>query len=224
MMAQPQSSAKMLSGAFTVMGLGLVWVAVATSWPTQEELTAVDVPVATVSDAARSVTASPSPPALDLTIPTSPPLPADAPSSVAPEPNRSHAVQSVGQKRESVVSPASETPAMGSSNSNAQQVARLKCEAEIEQLCPDGAGRIPCLQKRAPQLPPLCRQFARERFVKWKEDRSRSMAACEADVKRFCSMVRPGGGQILQCLQEHAQDLSDPCYQTVPKGKLLFRQ
>lgn len=223
-MAQPQSSAKMLSGALTVVGLGLVWVAVATNWPTQEELTAVDVSVATVNAAARPPAALPPPPALDLRIPTSPPLPADAPSSVAPESNRSSAVQPAGLEREPVVAPTPDTPAMAPLNGNAQQVARLKCEAEIEQLCPDSAGRGQCLQHRAQQLPPLCQQHVRERFVKWKEDRSRSNAACEADTKRFCSMVRPGGGQIIQCLQEHAQDVSDRCYQTLPKGKLLFRQ
>ncbi len=223
-MAKPQSSAKMLSGAFTVMGLGLVWVAVATNWPTQEELTAVDAPVATVNAAARPTAAPLPPPALDLRIPTSPPLPADAPSSVAPKSNRSSAVQSAGQERELLVAPKPDTPATTPLNANTQQVARLKCEAEIEQLCPDSAGRGQCLQHRAQQLPPFCQEHVRERFVKWKEERARSIAACEADLKRFCSTVRPGGGKIIQCLQEHTQDVSDRCYQTLPKGQLLFRQ
>ncbi len=218
-MAQSQSSAKMLSGALTVVGLGLVWIAVATNWPSQEEFTTVDVPVTAVSAAA-----PPPPPALDLTIPTSPPLPADAPPSVALEPNRSNAFQPLGQERERTVVPAPDTLVTAPVNGQAQQVARLKCEAEIEQLCPDGAGRVQCLQQRVQQLAPLCQQHVRERFVKWKEDRSRLVVACESDTKRFCSTVKVGGGQILQCLQEHAQDVSDQCYQTLPKGKLLFRQ
>jgi hypothetical protein len=47
-------------------------------------------------------------------------------------------------------------------------------------------------------------------------------AACQADIKRFCSK-RPGAG-ALQCLQQHAQELSDGCYERLPKGTLYFKQ
>jgi hypothetical protein len=106
------------------------------------------------------------------------------------------------------------------------EVAKLRCEAEIEQLCPDsldGSGRTRCLEQRAKQLSPLCQSQVRERFVKWKEDRSRLIAACDEDVKRFCGAVKPGNGQILQCLQSHAPEVSDRCYETLPKGTLYFK-
>jgi hypothetical protein len=107
------------------------------------------------------------------------------------------------------------------------QVLRLKCEAEIEQLCPDsveGHDRARCLERRAKDLPSPCQNQLRERFVKWKEDRNRTVAACKEDVRRLCATLKPGDGRIMQCLQEHAQEVSDRCYQTLPKGTLLFRQ
>jgi hypothetical protein len=43
--------------------------------------------------------------------------------------------------------------------------------------------------------------------------------ACEADVKQFCSNVTPGGGRILQCLEEHAKEVSSQCSQILEKRK-----
>jgi len=78
-----------------------------------------------------------------------------------------------------------------------------------------------CLEQRVKQLQPLCQSQMHERFVKWREDRSRLIAACDDDAKRFCRAVKPGNGQILQCLQLHAQEVSDRCYQTLPKGTAM---
>ncbi|MBS0170183.1 MAG: cysteine rich repeat-containing protein [Nitrospira sp.] len=39
--------------------------------------------------------------------------------------------------------------------------------------------------------------------------------ACAEDVKRLCAGVKPGEGRIVQCLKEHAQDLSSTCAQTM---------
>jgi hypothetical protein len=41
--------------------------------------------------------------------------------------------------------------------------------------------------------------------------------ACAADVKQFCPNVKPGGGRILQCLEEHFKEVSDGCYQMLEK-------
>jgi len=210
-MAQQQSSSRIIAGAITILGLGLVWVAVAINFPSQEELSSAALPAATRQAAGPTFPLS-APPTLDLTIPTSPPLSSEAAMS-RPNDDRS---------RDSSV----EAPIVTRLDPRALQVARLKCEADIEQLCPDspdGSARTRCLQQRAKQLPPLCQSQLHERFVKWKEDRSRLMAACDVDVKQFCRAVEPGSGQILQCLQAHGQEVSDRCYQTFPKGAFFFK-
>lgn len=35
--------------------------------------------------------------------------------------------------------------------------------------------------------------------------------ACAEDVKKFCPDVKPGEGRILQCLEQHAKDVSENC-------------
>jgi hypothetical protein len=210
-MAQQQSSSSIIAGAITILGLGLVWVTVTTNFPSQEELSSAAVPTET-RQVVRPLSPLPEPPPLDLTIPSSPPLPSEAAMS-RPDDDRS---------RDSSF----EAPVLTRLESRALQASHLKCEAEIEQLCPespDGSARRRCLEQRAKQLPPLCQSQLHERFVKWKEDRSRLMAACDEDVKRFCRAVKPGTGQILQCLQSHAQEVSDRCYQTLPKGRVYFK-
>ena len=210
-MAQQQSSSGIIAGAITILGLGLVWVAVATNFPSQEELSSAAVPAETRQAAGLSSPLS-EPPALDLTIPTSLPLPSEVASTRSDD----------DRSRDSSV----ELPVVTRLDPRALQASRLKCEAEIEQLCPDspdGSVRTRCLQQRAKRLPPLCQSQLHERFVKWKEDRSRLMAACDQDAKRFCRAVKPGNGQILQCLQSNAQEVSDRCYQALPKDTFFFK-
>jgi hypothetical protein len=210
-MAEQTSSSSTIAGAITIVGLGLVWVIVAGNFPSQEELFPT-VPPAEARQVGRPLPSLSVPPTLDLTIPTSPPLPSEA-VLASPGDDR---------LRDSNI----ETPIVTRLDSRALQAGRLKCEADIEQLCPDspdGAMRSRCLQQRATQLPPLCQRQLQQQFVKWKEDRSRVMEACDEDVKRFCRAMKPGGGQILQCLQSHGQEVSDRCYQTLPKGTLFFK-
>ena len=210
-MAQQQSSNGIIAGTITILGLGLVWVTVAINFPSQVELSSAELPAQTRQSAGSSSPLA-VPPTLDLTIPTSPPLPSEA-AMPMPDDDRS---------RDASV----EAPIVTGLNPRALQASRLKCEAEIEQLCPDspdGSARTSCLKQRAKQLPPLCQSQLHERFVKWKEDRSRVIAACGEDVKRFCRAVNPGSGEILQCLQSHDQQVSDRCYQTLPKGTLYFK-
>jgi Cysteine rich repeat len=201
-MAQQQAPVRILAGAFTFLGLGLVWMAIVSSLPSQQELSASEplprtVPVTTLKPVPE--------PTLDLSIPGVPAAPPVL------EPSQS-TVASSAQAR---------------LDPHAAQVAKLRCEAEAEQLCPDlpeGPGRARCLEKRMHQLPASCQLQLRERFVKWKEERSRLMAACAVEMKRFCSGAKPGGGHVLQCLQAHARELTDRCYETLPKGTVYFKQ
>jgi hypothetical protein len=41
--------------------------------------------------------------------------------------------------------------------------------------------------------------------------------ACEADIKQFCQNVKPGGGRIIQCLENHSKEVSDGCYGVLEK-------
>ncbi len=210
-MAQQQSSSGIIAGALTLLGLALVWATVAANFPSEEELSAAAMPPET-RQAALSPSPMSEPSALDLTIPTSPPLPSEA-AVPRPEDDRSRDISV-------------DAPVVTRLDPNTLQATKLKCEADIEQLCPDsldGSARTRCLKQRAKQLPPLCQNQLHERFVKWKEDRNRLMAACDDDVKRFCRTIKPGSGQILQCLQSHDQEVTDRCYQTLPKGTLFFK-
>jgi hypothetical protein len=210
-MAQQPSSSSPMSGIVTILGLGLVWVMVATHFPSEEELSSAELSTETRQVAVPS-SALPVPPTLDLTIPTSPPLSSEA--------------AMVRSEDERLPNTHVDGPLVTRLDPSALQATRLKCEAEIEQLCPeslDGSGRARCLKQRAKQLPPPCQTQLYERFVKWKEDRSRLIAACRVDVKLFCKTVKPGSGEILQCLQSHAQEVSDQCYQTLPKDTFFFK-
>lgn len=35
--------------------------------------------------------------------------------------------------------------------------------------------------------------------------------ACQADFQKFCADVQPGGGARMQCMRQHAAELSDAC-------------
>lgn len=208
-MVQQRSSGGMYSWLVTTIGLGLVWGVIVTSFPSQQELTAIDPPRAAAAPASPPVPV----PTLDLTIPTSPPL--------------SSQDQSVVQQ--------GGAPAQGSQadiptqtvlDSRSQQVVKLKCEAEIQNVCPassDGPAHRQCIEQRMSQLALPCQHLIQKRFVKWREERTRLIAACQDDMRRYCTSMTPGSGSLVQCLQEHAQDVSDRCYQTLPKGALYFK-
>lgn len=42
---------------------------------------------------------------------------------------------------------------------------------------------------------------------------------CAQDVQQFCSDVPKGEGRIMNCLKEHAADLSAECQQSMDNGK-----
>jgi Cysteine rich repeat len=47
------------------------------------------------------------------------------------------------------------------------------------------------------------------------------MQICRADYDRLCSGVQPGGGRILACLQNHLNQLSTACAQSMPRAEAL---
>ena len=100
----------------------------------------------------------------------------------------------------------------------------LKCEAEISTACPEGTieERRHCMQTVLRQLSGPCQQRAREHLVRMKANLQQIRSACEVDVRRFCRDVPIGGGAVVQCLETNAQEVSDQCFQALPKkGRLL---
>jgi hypothetical protein len=107
----------------------------------------------------------------------------------------------------------------------AKEIAEVKCEAEVQQYCPDspeGEDRRRCVVQRLKRLDAPCQQIVQQRLVRWREAEGYKHT-CIEDMKRVCPTVQPGDGRILQCLQEHEQDLSEGCYQSLPKGRLHLR-
>lgn len=44
---------------------------------------------------------------------------------------------------------------------------------------------------------------------------------CRADYRRYCKDLEPGGGRILSCLQTHSAELTDTCYEAMPRAEAL---
>jgi hypothetical protein len=193
-------SGKSITILVTVGGLSLVWAIVWANLPSKEELLSAQ----SGSSSVESLRV----PALDLAIPGvfAPP----ATTSVK-----------AGQAAPVATLGGLSVPR----DSRARKIAEVKCDAEIQQYCPDslaGEDRRRCAMQRFKQLDASCRQIVQERLARWKEVDGYK-AACVVDVKRFCRTVSAGDGRVLQCLQEHEQDLSEGCYQSLPKGRLQTR-
>lgn len=45
------------------------------------------------------------------------------------------------------------------------------------------------------------------------------MQACQADLKKLCQGVQPGGGRLVKCLLDQQPSLSDACYSTLAEMK-----
>jgi Cysteine rich repeat len=204
-----EPSGRATASLVSVVGLVLVWSIVWANLPSKEELLSAQLQP--------RVEVTPVVPELDLTIPgVSPNQPASTSSGEGAE-------RPAGSGE-----PAASGTVGGlsvQSDARARQIAEVKCEAEVQQFCPDsltGEDRRRCVAQRMKRLPLTCQQIVRQRMVRWKEAEGYK-AACAEDVKRVCQGVEPGDGRIVQCLQERAQDISEGCYQSLPKGHLLLR-
>lgn len=200
------SSSRLTAILVTIVGLGFVWGLVWANMPTRDQLHASAVSL-------QAMKATPPTPTLDLSIPGVP----------APDAPGSHRVVVNGAE---VPQPEQGMGGAGVAlDPRAKQIAEMKCEAELQQVCPDslqGGDRQRCMEQRAKHLPSPCQSMIRRQLVRFKEQSGQALA-CAEDVRRFCREVQSGEGQMLQCLQDHAQDVSDGCYATLPKGALTLR-
>lgn len=85
------------------------------------------------------------------------------------------------------------------------------CRADVQRLCPDvkpGFGGFrDCLTEHASELSPACQ----ERLSRIQAKMAAWRAACQDDVQKLCSDVTPGHGNIIKCLRQNRDQLSEGC-------------
>jgi hypothetical protein len=197
---QTNQSAKATASLVTGSGLILVWAIIWTNIPSKDELLS--------AQSTRLSVERPLQVELDLTIPGLP---------------RQSLQGSTGT--EELSRGAAGSGEVAPQDSRARQIAEVRCDAHVQEFCPDslaGDERRRCVIQRMRQFDQSCQQIVQQRVMRWKAADGYRLA-CAADVKRMCLTVEPGEGRILACLQEHEQDLSEACYQSLPKGRLHFR-
>jgi hypothetical protein len=89
------------------------------------------------------------------------------------------------------------------------------CQPDVERLCtgiPAGGGRVAaCLQANAAKVSPACKQELASVRRKVKEVGE----ACADDVQSICPDVKPGGGNVLRCLDASYFSLTPGCQEVV---------
>jgi hypothetical protein len=94
------------------------------------------------------------------------------------------------------------------------------CADDAAKLCKDvsGQGKIAkCLNEHSNDLSPACK----EHIEKAKAKIQHVTQACKEDAAKLCKSV-PGGGKragVAKCLNEHINDLSPACRETIEKAK-----
>jgi hypothetical protein len=94
------------------------------------------------------------------------------------------------------------------------------CIVELEKLCEDtqpGGARRKCFKDNENKLSSVCLRQMDDMAARIKEDMQHFRTACAGDVKQFCPDVHPGGGNVLQCLEETYKEVSEPCYQALKR-------
>ena len=223
-------------GIFSAIALGIAWGLVYLNMPSAPSPVATEVPSPssqlplTPLDRQTPVT-SPLPPAIapltsdssmnlplpPVSVPTAPPpaasvaAPASASKGIKIPPVKSDglAPNSLSASRLFAL-PAEETPALHNISP--------ACIVELEKLCegtePGGARRT-CFKDNESKLSPVCQRQMDDMAARIKEDMQHFRIACAGDVKQFCPDVHPGGGNVLQCLEENYKEVSEPCYQAL---------
>lgn len=91
------------------------------------------------------------------------------------------------------------------------------CGQEIKKYCPDehpGTDEFrACFEQHKGDLTPQCSK----RLAEGQERFDKLMAACEGDIHTHCSEIERGSGQLMRCLGQHADKLSDSCKEAVPQ-------
>ncbi|MEW6245329.1 MAG: cysteine rich repeat-containing protein [Nitrospirota bacterium] len=228
-MPSSRSAGSFTAGFLTVLTLGIVWGTVLLGVTASPQPETVGGPIfITPSNPSPDTTLRlRNAPAVDSSVP--PPQASAAPSSPKPaDPLRSVPDQTDYEPQASLPSfpppnPPDDAPRQAEELRLPANV-EIKCQAELERICPaslSGDDRLRCAQRSAQKLPLPCQRTVLARVARAKEDLQRIRFACEEDARRFCRQAGRRGGQILQCLEEHAQEISDRCFQALPKRPVI---
>jgi hypothetical protein len=92
------------------------------------------------------------------------------------------------------------------------------CIVELERLCEatqPGEARRKCFRDNESKLSLICQRQMDDMAARIKEDMQHFRTACAGDVKQLCPDIQPGGGNVLQCLEENYKEVSENCYQAL---------
>jgi hypothetical protein len=238
MSRRPKLPVPFIVGIFSAMTLGLAWGLVYWNMPMPAPSIAVtsSVPAMLAPPPLLSnATPATAPPS---TSPTTR-LPTDSDPSLLPTPNPLQASSPPAQtvvapsrsireapKARSSRSPASSAasaaasplPTLPAPESPALQGVSPACIVELEKLCegtkPGGARRT-CFKENETKLSPACQRQMDQMATRIREDMHHFRTACAGDVKQLCPDIHPGGGSVLQCLEENYKAVSENCYQAL---------
>ncbi len=235
---RPRLPVPFVVGIFSAIALGLAWGLVYFNVPTPAPSIVVTSPApATLSPPPplSSDTPATAPPPASATTPlltdsdsslSAPPNPlqasppaaqtVEAPSLPVPKaPKARPFTPPVSSAASPATSPLSTLPAPDSS---ALQSVSPACIVELEKLCEGtepGGARRKCFKDNETKLSPVCQRQMDQMAARIKEDMQHFRTACAGDVKQLCPDVHPGGGSVLQCLEDNYKEVSENCYQAL---------
>lgn len=234
---RPRLPVPFVVGVFSAIALGLAWGLVYFNMPTPVPPIAVtspapagpfpppltnDTPAADPSSASPTIrspadsNSTPSPPPNVLS--ASPPPAETAVTPAFPVPKGPKAGPSPPPASSSAPALGSPLPTPSAPDSPALQAVSPACIVELEKLCEGtepGEARRKCFKDKETKLSPVCQRQMDEMASRIKEDMQHFRAACAGDVTQFCPEVQPGGGNVLQCLEDNYKEVSENCYQAL---------
>jgi hypothetical protein len=93
------------------------------------------------------------------------------------------------------------------------------CKTDIEKFCagvqPGGGAVVKCLKEHEAEVSSECKARGEE----MKKHVHQVKDACEADVEKFCSSLKPGKKAILKCLKKNKKNLSEACKESFSRKK-----
>jgi len=92
------------------------------------------------------------------------------------------------------------------------------CQADEQKYCSQATGdnqKRECLLDHQQDVSDACYDAMKKRMNAQEGNQGGGqgrLQSCRADVRQFCSGVERGGGRIVNCLNDHKNELSDACY------------